>query len=165
MTHPTRSEDPLVGRLQGIGVPALIRELSRRRATGRLHVENGSVSRTVFMEHGQIVFTASTDPGNDIVSYEWDWTYTGAFSPDDSGVLAYYTFPEDGLYTVALRVTDDNAAFDITTTTLSIAINTLRTPSSLCVFWGLLTVKTMETLVLQRETARCDFGVALRTRK
>jgi hypothetical protein len=64
MTEPTRSEEPLAGLLQGIGVPALIRELGRRQSTGRLHLENGSVRRTIFFENGGVVFASSTDPND-----------------------------------------------------------------------------------------------------
>ena len=62
----------------------------------------------------------SSDPGNDIVLYEWDFEYSGVFAADATGLVTTHTYAHDGAYTLALRVTDDNAATDLTTTTVSI---------------------------------------------
>jgi hypothetical protein len=64
MTRPTQSENPITGRLEGTGVPALIRELHRRNATGQLHIYRDGVHRTVFIESGRVAFAASSDPND-----------------------------------------------------------------------------------------------------
>ena len=64
--------------------------------------------------------SASTDPGGDIVSYEWDWDYTGTFVADAMGITATHTWGDNGTYTVALRVTDDNGAWSVDLVTVSI---------------------------------------------
>jgi hypothetical protein len=40
-------------------------------------------------------------------TYEWDFEYSGSFSPDATGATANYTYTPDDTYTVALRVTYD----------------------------------------------------------
>lgn len=64
MTRPTQSDNPITGRLEGTGVPALIRELHRRNATGQLHIYRDGVHRTVFIESGRVAFAASSDPND-----------------------------------------------------------------------------------------------------
>ncbi len=58
--------------------------------------------------------TSSPDP---IVSYEWDWNYDGnTFNPSvDTGPTASHTWMDNGTYTVAVRVTDDDGSTDIAT--------------------------------------------------
>jgi hypothetical protein len=64
MTRPTQPEEPLAGRLHGIDVPTLIRDLGCRRATGELRFDLGPVSRTLFFADGRINFAASSDPND-----------------------------------------------------------------------------------------------------
>jgi hypothetical protein len=63
----------------------------------------------------------SYDPGNDIVSYAWDFGYTGSFMTETTGITAAHTYTQDGSYVLALRVLDDNGASDVATTTLTLA--------------------------------------------
>ena len=61
---------------------------------------------------------SATDPGNDTLTYEWDFEYTGTTfntvgSTTASGVdltSPRYTYAQDGILTVALRVRDDDDA-------------------------------------------------------
>lgn len=64
MTGPTHSEYPIAGRLEGTDVPAVLRKLHRRNATGQLHVYRNGVHRTVFIESGRVAFAASSDPND-----------------------------------------------------------------------------------------------------
>jgi len=50
----------------------------------------------------------SSDPGNDITLYEWDFYYTGIFQQRATGVTATHAYTDNGIYTAALRVWDDN---------------------------------------------------------
>ena len=68
----------------------------------------------VVIEGSSVTLSAagSTDPGNDIVSYEWDLDNDGQYD-DDSGVTVNYDAPTAGTFTVAVRVTDDDGAWDV----------------------------------------------------
>ena len=62
-----------------------------------------------------ITFSGSaTDPGVDVLTYEWDFEYDGiTFTVDVSGAdlsSPSHTYSTDGTNTVALRVTDDDGA-------------------------------------------------------
>ncbi|MDD5705829.1 MAG: PKD domain-containing protein [Kiritimatiellae bacterium] len=58
-----------------------------------------------------------------ILSYEWDWDYDGVFSPSgDTGVNAAHTWTETGVYTVAVRVTDQAMQSQIDTLTVTVTI-------------------------------------------
>jgi len=49
-----------------------------------------------------------------IVSYEWDLSYDGTtFNTDATGLYYNHTFMQDGQYTIALRVTDDDGSISI----------------------------------------------------
>jgi PKD repeat protein len=52
-----------------------------------------------------------------IVAYEWDWNYNGTtFKPSgDIGPTQSHTWMDNGTYTVAVRVTDDDGSMDIAT--------------------------------------------------
>jgi len=69
--------------------------------------------------------SASASSPDVIVSYEWDWDYDGITfnTSGDSGVTQTYAWANDGNYTVAVRVTDDDGSTDIAT--LSITIGNL----------------------------------------
>ena len=61
--------------------------------------------------------TGSTSSPDAIVSYEWDWNYDGAtFNPSgDTGATQSHTWMDNGTYSVAVRVTDDDGSTDILT--------------------------------------------------
>ena len=67
----------------------------------------------------------SSDPDGSIASYEWDWTNDGSY--DTSGASPGHSYPEDGTYTVKLRVTDDDGA--TATSTGSVTVNN-RNPTA-----------------------------------
>ncbi|MBC7226320.1 MAG: DUF11 domain-containing protein [Thermoflexales bacterium] len=63
---------------------------------------------------------ASSDPGNDIALYEWDFFYTGVFQQRATGVTVTYAYTDNGLYTAALRVWDDNGEFGLDTAPVTV---------------------------------------------
>jgi PKD repeat protein len=68
---------------------------------------------------------ASNDPdGGSIVSYEWDWNNDGIY--EGSGAEIDHTFSGSGVYSVQLRVTDDEAATDTLNTPLQVTINSTQ---------------------------------------
>ena len=60
----------------------------------------------------EITFDASGSthghPARSIVQYEWDFDYDGTFTVDAGGVQVTHVYGQVGVYTAALRVTDDN---------------------------------------------------------
>ncbi|WP_279244293.1 PKD domain-containing protein [Candidatus Litorirhabdus singularis] len=73
-------------------------------------------------DSGSYDATGSTSSPDDIVLYEWDWNYDGSFNPSgDSGSTATHVYPQDGNYTVAVRVTDDDGSTDIATLAVVVA--------------------------------------------
>ena len=64
--------------------------------------------------------SASSDPGNDIVSYEWDFDNDGAYD-DATGVTATFNSVATGDFTIGLRVTDGDGATGTVTTTVTVA--------------------------------------------
>lgn len=77
--------------------------------------------------------SGSYDPDGFIVSYEWDVDNDGDYD-DATGVAPSVTFPDNGLYTVGLRVTDNEGATGTDTATVTVAnvapTVTLSGPSS-----------------------------------
>ncbi len=73
-------------------------------------------------EGSQVSFWGNaTDPGgNDTFTWEWDFDYDGVtFTADSTSQNANYTYLDDGSYTAALRVTDDEGLTSpINTTTV-----------------------------------------------
>jgi len=67
--------------------------------------------------------SGSYDPdGGTIVTYEWDWDYDGTtFDPSgDEGVTQSHTWPNDGSFTVAVRVTNDVGSTAIDTAAVTV---------------------------------------------
>jgi PKD repeat protein len=62
--------------------------------------------------------TASTDPDGSIDSYEWSWTNDGTFVT--STVTPTHDFGTPGVYTVKLRVTDNEGATDSAVHTVTV---------------------------------------------
>lgn len=66
----------------------------------------------------------SFDPdGGSITLWEWDFNYDGTFNQDATGSTVNHAFNIPGVYSVQLRVTDDEGATDLLDTALSITIN------------------------------------------
>ncbi|MGV6859045.1 MAG: PKD domain-containing protein [bacterium] len=72
--------------------------------------------------------TGSTDPDNDIVSYDWDF----GDGDTDSGDLTAHTFTAPGVYTVTLTVTD--AGNNVITKTVEITVNENEIPQPVIAF-------------------------------
>ncbi len=66
--------------------------------------------------------SGSTSSPDAIVLYEWDWDYDGiTFIPSgDVGATQSHVWNDDGTYTVAVRVTDDDGSSDITTLSVTV---------------------------------------------
>ncbi len=65
---------------------------------------------------------SAADVGPDTLTYEWDVNYDGVnFTTDVTGNPVTYTWPNGGLYTIALRVTDnDGGVSDVVSTQVNI---------------------------------------------
>ncbi|MFC2016517.1 PKD domain-containing protein [Chloroflexota bacterium] len=66
--------------------------------------------------------SGSTSSPDAIVLYEWDWDYDGSiFNPSgDTGALQSHAWNDDSVYTVAVRVTDDDGSTDIATLAVTV---------------------------------------------
>lgn len=62
--------------------------------------------------------SGSSDPDNNIALYEWDLDNDGIY--EIAGVSAQVGFSDDGLYTVGLKVTDDDGEFDTDTADITV---------------------------------------------
>jgi len=84
-----------------------------------------AVSGDVVLDEGSVgSYDAggSTSAPDMIIGYEWDWDYSGVFTPSgDTGVAQSHTWMDDGPYTVAVRVTDEDGSTDIATMRVSVA--------------------------------------------
>ena len=69
--------------------------------------------------------SASTSSPDAIVAYEWDWDYNGGtFNPSgDTGITQSHAWNDNGTYSVAVRITDDDGSTDIAT--LSVTVGNL----------------------------------------
>ncbi|MEM6795477.1 MAG: PKD domain-containing protein, partial [Acidobacteriota bacterium] len=69
-----------------------------------------------------IAFDASSSSDRDgtVVAYAWDFDGDGDFT-DAAGVTASFAFPDDGVFTVAVRVTDDSGEQDTATAQVTVA--------------------------------------------
>ncbi|HPM81747.1 MAG TPA: PKD domain-containing protein [Candidatus Anammoximicrobium sp.] len=81
---------------------------------------------------GQIVtFDATSSynahPDYGIVQYEWDFDYDGTFDVDATGATVTHAYTQFGMYTAALRVTDDNtpAKTDLATQVINVNLGNL----------------------------------------
>lgn len=63
---------------------------------------------------------ASSDPGQDIVSYAWDFDGDGQYD-DATGVSPVFSTTIDGVYTLGLRVTDHRGATSTASTTVTVS--------------------------------------------
>jgi 6-phosphogluconolactonase (cycloisomerase 2 family) len=73
------------------------------------------------VEGSPMIFSVvATDPGNDPLTYAFDFNGDGQFDVSGSSPQASYTFPSDGTYTVAVRVSDGDGG--LTTTTLPVTV-------------------------------------------
>ena len=77
-------------------------------------------------EGAQVTFSGSaTDPGSDTWNFEWDFNFSGgSFQIDASGdglTAPDHTYVDDGVYTVALRVRDDDSVSPVQTADVTIS--------------------------------------------
>ncbi|MEM6688057.1 MAG: PKD domain-containing protein [Planctomycetota bacterium] len=81
-----------------------------------------SISPESPLEGDLISFTASaSDVSADSLTFEWDFSYSGVFSPDATGASATHTYPDNGSYEVRLRVSDDDGGRTEITETIVVA--------------------------------------------
>ena len=85
-------------------------------------------------EGSQLTFSGSAnDPGSDTLTYEWDFTYSGGqFNTDTSGDALTdpkNTYNDDGSFTVALRVRDDDSTSQVATASVTVT-NVLPTANA-----------------------------------
>jgi hypothetical protein len=76
-----------------------------------------------------IAFSGSaSDPAgsNDVLTYEWDFDYSGSFSADATGASPSHTYAIPGNYTAALRVSDEDGGTD-SIRTASVGVGTRPT--------------------------------------
>lgn len=73
--------------------------------------------------------SASSDPDNDIQSYEWDFTSDGTV--DATGETASHSYSSGGEYTVTLTVTDSDGLTTTTQKTISVTDNGSGMPFSI----------------------------------
>jgi PKD repeat protein len=71
-------------------------------------------------EGTQVAFSGSaSDPGTDSLTYTWDLDSDGQF--DDADISnPSWSWDDDGVYTIKLKVTDEDGDFEIDTTTVTI---------------------------------------------
>lgn len=103
---------------------------------------NGSVSTTC-------------DAKRSLVSWEWDFDYDGdTFDIQATGVNVQHSFDFAGTYAVALRVTDDQSAQDVSAfdITVNFSIPAVSTWGLLVLAMLLLTVGTIATSMRHRST-------------
>lgn len=66
--------------------------------------------------------SGSTDPEEDSLTYEWDWTDDGSFDTthNDPTDTTTHTYSSPGTFTVRLRISDGNGGTDTTTKTVTV---------------------------------------------
>ncbi len=110
----------------------------------------------------QLSAAASTDPGNDPLTFAWDLDNNGSY--ETAGATATFTnTPDDAVSTVGLQVTDSDGAVATTTTTVTVenvapAVNAgadrAAEPNEVISFTGVFT----DPGVLDTHTIAWDFG-------
>jgi outer membrane protein assembly factor BamB len=75
--------------------------------------------------------SGSYDPDGVIVLYEWDWDDDGTYDESTTSPTATQVWQEEGIYSVTLRVTDNNNKMDRATKTLQISGETITNAN-----WG-----------------------------
>jgi len=86
-------------------------------------VPNGTITTTAWIEEGSsLEFSGnlSTSFPDIITNYEWDFVYDGPFDIMSTGVVTYHTYMDNGSYTAALRVTDDDGSTHIATVEITV---------------------------------------------
>jgi hypothetical protein len=68
----------------------------------------------------QLDATGSSDPDSDPLTYAWDFDADGVFDDATGAQPMFDLVGQDGPYTVAVKVTDDNGAFDVDTATVNV---------------------------------------------
>ncbi|MFC3960212.1 PKD domain-containing protein [Halovivax cerinus] len=87
---------------------------------------NFTVSKSRAKTGEPIVFNASstTDPTDDVVSYEWDMEADGTYEISSSNPTQVLTYVNAGTKTIRLRVTDDDGNTDVASRTVAIVDRT-----------------------------------------
>ena len=70
--------------------------------------------------------TLSSDPDGSIATYKWDWENDGSFDAVTSSATGTHSYPEEGIYTVKLKVIDDEGGTDSVIKEINIARNTVE---------------------------------------
>jgi len=106
--------------VDNLGVFELPKTLNFNIVTNQPPVAHAGGPYTV-NEGGAVTLDASTssDPDNNIALYEWDLNNDGVYD-GAAGVTAEVAFPDNGSYTVGLKVTDDYDEFDTDTAEITV---------------------------------------------
>ncbi len=80
-----------------------------------------NASGPYFGNEGMLVnlLGSAVDPGTDILTYEWDLDNDGQYD-DFTGENPEWSWPDNGVYTIGLKVTDDDGGEGTNTTTVTI---------------------------------------------
>lgn len=114
----------------------------------------------------QVSGAGSSDADGSIVCWEWDFDYDGAsFDVDAAGMTATFSAADlDGptVRTIALRVTDDNGASHVATTTVTVAnaapAVSIRGPASTMPNQPLTLVASISDVPMDTHMVMWDFG-------
>lgn len=82
-----------------------------------------NISAPAFVNEGadfDLDGSGSTSYPDDIVTWQWDLDYTGTFNVDADTMETSHVYMDDGNYTVALRVTDDDGSRHMTTFSITV---------------------------------------------
>ncbi|MGB2985952.1 MAG: putative Ig domain-containing protein, partial [Phycisphaerae bacterium] len=98
--------------------------------------------QTVEVDQPAVFSAAAISPCDDVVSIEWDWDYTGSFTPSgDEGETQTHVYQVQGDYTVAVLVTDEDGSTALAT----LSIEVVPSPT---------TLRSAETLLYVRYSRR-----------